>query len=162
MDQPTEITTSPTSARLWSPRRQRGQMANPTRSNCSILLLVSAIYVLSVSVSGFVPRNILLTYPQREATSASGHAVPTFLDIRTELAYMSRSARASSSSSSNDKYNVGRSTKKQSRGQLPPKPFLIERIGDVSSENIYRQISDMCIDVFFKEQLNAQPQDRIP
>ena len=44
----------------------------------------------------------------------------------------------------------------------PPKPFIIERIDDVPGEGVYREIADMCIDVFFKEQLNAQPEDRIP
>ena len=44
----------------------------------------------------------------------------------------------------------------------PPKPFIIERIDDVPGEGVYREIADMCIDVFFKEQLNARPEDRIP
>jgi len=46
--------------------------------------------------------------------------------------------------------------------QPPPKPFIIERIGDCPSESVYREIADMCIDVFFKEQLNARPEDRVP
>lgn len=44
----------------------------------------------------------------------------------------------------------------------PPKPFIIERIGDCESERVYREIADVCIDVFFKEQLNARPEDRVP
>ncbi len=43
-----------------------------------------------------------------------------------------------------------------------PKPFIIERIDDVPGEGVYREIADMCIDVFFKEQLNAGPEDRVP
>ena len=50
----------------------------------------------------------------------------------------------------------------RNRNRPPPRPFIIERIEDCPYENVYRDIADMCIDVFFKEQLNASPEDRVP
>lgn len=51
----------------------------------------------------------------------------------------------------------------RSRNRPAPRPFMIERIGDCPyDDDIYRDIANMCIDVFFKEQLNARPEDRIP
>lgn len=46
--------------------------------------------------------------------------------------------------------------------RTPARPFIIERIQDCPNENVYRDIADMCINVFFKEQLDAEPDDRLP
>jgi hypothetical protein len=56
--------------------------------------------------------------------------------------------------------------KARSSGPRPNRPpqklFIIERISDCQSEGVYREIADVCIDVFFKESLNAGPEDRVP
>ena len=48
--------------------------------------------------------------------------------------------------------------------QEEPMPYVIERIGDENrgNERIFREVAEVCIDVFFKEQLDAKPEDRIP
>lgn len=43
----------------------------------------------------------------------------------------------------------------------PPTPFLIERIGETPNDRVFREIAEMCINVFFKEQLNANPGQRL-
>lgn len=43
----------------------------------------------------------------------------------------------------------------------PGVPYIIEPISRNPNDEIFRDISDMCINVFFKEQLNAKPDDRI-
>jgi hypothetical protein len=40
-------------------------------------------------------------------------------------------------------------------------PFIVERINRKPSDNVFRDIAEMCINVFFKEQLNAKPGDRV-
>lgn len=42
--------------------------------------------------------------------------------------------------------------------------YVIERIGDKNrgNERIFREVAEVCINVFFKEQLDAKPEDRIP
>jgi hypothetical protein len=44
----------------------------------------------------------------------------------------------------------------------PKTAFIIEQIGENPNERVYREIADMCINVFFKEQLNAKPGDKVP
>jgi hypothetical protein len=44
----------------------------------------------------------------------------------------------------------------------PEMPYIIERIGRNPNENVYREIAEMCINVFFKEGLNAKPGDKVP
>ena len=45
-------------------------------------------------------------------------------------------------------------------------PYIVERIGDMVEprgiEGVFREIADVCINVFFKEQLDAAPDDRVP
>jgi hypothetical protein len=43
----------------------------------------------------------------------------------------------------------------------PKVAYMIERIGTKPSVKTYRDIADMCINVFFKEALNAKPDDRV-
>eukprot|EP00980_Cylindrotheca_fusiformis_P031436 scaffold26366_cov117-Cylindrotheca_fusiformis.AAC.7 len=40
-------------------------------------------------------------------------------------------------------------------------PYVIERISRKPSDDLFRDIAEMCINVFFKEQLNAKPEDRL-
>jgi hypothetical protein len=40
-------------------------------------------------------------------------------------------------------------------------PYIIERINRKPNDDIFRDIAEMCIDVFFKEPLNAKPEDKI-
>lgn len=50
---------------------------------------------------------------------------------------------------------------KQSIERTTDIPYIVERINRNPNELIFRDIADMCINVFFKEQLNAKPQDRV-
>ena len=40
-------------------------------------------------------------------------------------------------------------------------PFIIERIGKYPNEKTFEEIANLCINVFFKEQLHAGPDDRL-
>jgi hypothetical protein len=51
--------------------------------------------------------------------------------------------------------------KKNARGD-DAIPYIIETIGSNPSDEIFRKIADTCINVFFKEQLDARPQDNLP
>jgi hypothetical protein len=51
--------------------------------------------------------------------------------------------------------------KKNARGD-DAIPYIIETIGSNPSDEIFKTIADTCINVFFKEQLNAKPQDNLP
>lgn len=50
---------------------------------------------------------------------------------------------------------------KQSIERTADIPYIVERINRNPNELVFRDIADMCINVFFKEQLNAKPQDRV-
>jgi hypothetical protein len=50
--------------------------------------------------------------------------------------------------------------RKRGEGDLP---FVIEPVGNRSpSDRVFEDVADMCINVFFKEQLGANPDDRLP
>ena len=40
-------------------------------------------------------------------------------------------------------------------------PYLVEPISQTPNEEIFTEIAEMCIDVFFKESLGAKPEDKI-
>jgi hypothetical protein len=40
--------------------------------------------------------------------------------------------------------------------------YIIETIGDRPNEKVFREVAEVCINVFFKEQLDAKPEDRVP
>lgn len=46
-------------------------------------------------------------------------------------------------------------------GEAESIPFLVEPICQRPSEEIFTEIAEMCIDVFFKESLNAKPEDKL-
>jgi hypothetical protein len=47
------------------------------------------------------------------------------------------------------------------KNRAPETPYIIERIGRNPNEKVYCEIADMCINVFFKERLNAKPGDKV-
>ena len=143
-------------------RRRRSRPRSPLRTPSAMYFLLCVCF-LAAPVSGFAPRS---QHVQQSAV------VPSIeITGKMQLGYMPRGTGSENSRYNNQESNrnyrnnsnapSGR-VNRRNRGQPPPKPFIIERIGDAPTENIFRQISDMCIDVFFKEQLNARPEDRIP
>ena len=49
----------------------------------------------------------------------------------------------------------------KTNNQATDVPYIVERINQKPNEKVFREIAEMCINVFFKEQLNANPEDKI-
>ena len=89
--------------------------------------------------------------------------VASFTSVSTTNGFFLRSFGATEASWNSELFALTQTTPTvRNRNRPPARPFIIERIEDCPYENIYQDIADMCIDVFFKEQLNARPEDRIP
>ena len=125
---------------MFSQEREGRRKRGPSPRHLHLLLL-NQVFALVVFLSLYES----LAFTPTDSRSHSGPSFPT----------------RKGTTASCEQYLFGSPNIFTQENRHPKPAFLIERIGYAPNERIFRSIAELCINVFFKESLNAKPEDRI-